>query len=403
MPKMSLRSSLLVTVAAAAFIAVPMPAAAPTFAAEQAAPAAQTPPAIRVVAAERRELVETLTLTGTVLPRQEAAAGTDLGGLTVMALNADQGDRVTRGQVLAVVDRAALDVQLAQAEASRAQAEAAVAQAEAQIGDARIGVRQASEALERARALQAKGVATQSQLDSAVNSFDSAGARLTTAERARDAAAAQLGVIDAQKRAVLLQLSKTEIKAPADGLVLSRSATLGGIVSAANGPLFRIAIGAEFEVAATVAEMELPRLVAGMPVSVTASGSAVAVDGTIRLIAPEINQTTRLGSLRIALDKDATIRSGGFARAEVVLARRTGVAVPAAALVYRGDEPFLQLVEDGTVRTVPVEVGVRDADQVEILSGLAEGQEVVARAGTFVADGDRVTPVRDDRTGALAR
>ena len=403
MPKMSLRSSLLVTVAAAALVAVPIPAAAPIFAAEQAAPAAQTPPAIRVVAAERRELVETLTLTGTVLPRQEAAAGTDLGGLTVMVLNADQGDRVTRGQVLAVVDRAALDVQLAQAEASRAQAEAAVAQAEAQIGDARIGVRQASEALERARALQAKGVATQSQLDSAVNAFDSAGARLTTAERARDAAAAQLGVIDAQKRAVLLQLSKTEIKAPADGLVLSRSATLGGIVSAANGPLFRIAIGAEFEVAATVAETELPRLAVGMPVSVTAAGSAVAVDGTIRLIAPEINQTTRLGSLRIALDRNATIRAGGFARAEVVLVRRTGVAVPAAALVYRGDDPFLQLVEDGTVRTVPVEVGVRAAGEVEILSGISEGQEVVARAGTFVADGDRVTPVRDDTTGALVR
>ena len=144
----------------------------------------QTPPAIRVVAAEERELVERLSVTGTIVAREEAAAGTDLNGMIVLQLNADEGDVVKKGDVLAVLDRAALDTQLAQVDASRAQAEATIAQMHAQIGDTEVGVRQAQEALDRAKALQVKGVAAKMQLDNAVNVYDSAQAKLLSATKA---------------------------------------------------------------------------------------------------------------------------------------------------------------------------------------------------------------------------
>lgn len=374
----------------------------PGLAVETTAPAAQKPPAIRVAAAQKRELVETLSVTGTVIPRQEAIAGTDLNGLTVLELHADEGDMVRKGEVLAVLDRSLLDTQLAQMEATRVQAEASVAQARAQIGDAEIGVRQAEEALERAKALQTKGVATEAQLDNAVNAADSARAKLVSAEKALAASEAQIGVIDAQKKNVLLQIEKTEVKAPADGLILARNATLGGIVSASGGPLFRIAIGAEFELSANVAETALPRLAVDMPAKVALAGSKEAVGGRIRRIAPEVNQASRLGSIRIALDPGGGARGGNFARGEIEILRREGVAVPASALVYRGADAFLQLVENARVKTVPVTVGARTGTFVEIVDGLAAGQEVVARAGTFVADGDVVTPVRGDEVGAVA-
>ena len=124
-----------------------------------AVPAKAAPPAIRVVAAAPRELIERLAVNGTVIAREEAAAGTDLSGLTVVALNADEGDLVKKGQVLAVLDRSGLDAQMAQADASRAQADATIAQMQAQIGDTEVGVRQAQEELNRAKALQEKGVA----------------------------------------------------------------------------------------------------------------------------------------------------------------------------------------------------------------------------------------------------
>lgn len=366
-----------------------------------AAVPAQAAPAIRVVAAERRELVETVSVTGTIVPREEAAVGTDLNGMIVIGLNADQGDTVKKGDVLAMLDHAMLDTQLNQMQATRLQGEASVAQMQAQIGDARVGVKQGEEALSRALALQQKGVATKAELDNAQNAADSARAKLVSAEKAMAATNAQLAVIDAQIENVRVQIARTAVRAPADGLVLSRAATMGGIVSPSSGPLFRIAIGGEFELEANVAETSLPRLALGMPVAVRLAGATQAIAGTVRRISPEIDQKSRLGPIRIALDKTSTARSGSFARGDVELVRREGIAVPASAVVFRGEEAFLQVVENGKVRTAPVQLGVRAAGEVEVVAGLAEGQEVVSRAGTFVSDGDAVTPVRSEATGAI--
>ncbi|MBX3582476.1 MAG: efflux RND transporter periplasmic adaptor subunit [Rhizobiaceae bacterium] len=363
----------------------------------------QAPPAIRVVTAERRELEEVLAVNGTIVARAEAAVGTDLGGLTVLALNADEGDVVKRGDVLAVLDRSMLDTQLAQINASRAQAEANIAQMRAQIGDASVGVRQAQETLERAEALRKKGFAPEAQKDNAVNALDSARAKLDSAEKALAASEAQLAVIDAQKQNVLVQISKTDLRAPADGLVLARNATLGGVVMAGGAPLFRIAIDGDFELEANVPETELPRLSSGMVAKVTIPGLDAPVSGTIRRISPEVNQASRLGSIRIALGRTHAARAGNFARGEIILMHRAGLAVPASAVMYTGTDAYLQRVEDGRVESRQVSLGVRSGGLVEIRSGLAEGDEVVSRAGTFVADGDLVTPVRIEATGAVSK
>lgn len=383
--------------------ALPAVAVAPGMAASEQPPAATAPsaPAIRVVAAETRDVVEKLSVTGTVVAREEANAGTDLNGMVVSQLNADQGDRVTRGQVLAVLDRSALDTQLAESEAGRMQAEANVSQMQSQIADAEVAVRQAREALERASALHKKGFATQADLDNAVNAKDSAAAKLETAKRMLESSKAQIAVIAAQEKSIAIQIDKTEVKAPCDGLVLARNATLGGIVSSQGGPLFRIALDNQFELAAEVPETALPKLGQDMPVSVAIAGWAEPVSGRIRLLSPEINQTSRLGTIRISLPSQPAPRVGNFGRAVVETLHRHGVAVPVSAVVYAENDAFLQKVENGKVRTVPVMLGARADGYVEVASGIAEGDLVVARAGTFVADGDTVTPVRDDQTGAI--
>lgn len=360
-------------------------------------------PAIRIVAAERRELVEYLHVNGTVLAREEAIVSTDLNGLTVISLEADQGDRVEKGAVLATLDRTPLDVQAAQIAASKAQAEAGVAQAKSQIADAEIAVRQALETLERVQALKNKGHATQAQLDGAVNSHDSTKARLNTAHMALTASQAQVGVIAAQMRDIDVKLAKTTIKAPASGLVLARNVTLGGVVSAQSGALFRIAIDNELELAADVAETALPGLSEGMPVDVKVAGSETAVGGTIRLIAPEVDRKTRLGLIRIELPEDSQIRVGNFASGKIEISRRNSIAVPASAIIYRSKKSFVQRVSDGLVSTVAVELGARADGFVEVITGLRAGDEVVHRAGTFVSDGDRVLPIREDKTGAVSQ
>jgi HlyD family secretion protein len=109
----------------------------------------------------------------------------------------------------------------------------------------------------------------------------------------------------------------------------------------------------------------------------------------------------RMGTIRIAIGEDGVVRAGNFARGQIETLRREGVAVPASALIYRGTDGFLQKVADGRIATVPVELGARAEGWVEVREGIAAGDEVVSRAGTFVADGDMVTPVRGEETGAL--
>ncbi|WP_099999410.1 efflux RND transporter periplasmic adaptor subunit [Phyllobacterium zundukense] len=375
------------------------------FAEEKAVAAIQEAkaPVINVTPASKTEMVATITVTGTIVPRQEVAVGTDVAGLLVLELNADQGDVVKEGDILARLDKSSLEIQLAQIEAQRAQADASIAQSEAQIVDAEIAVRQAQEALDRARALSAKGINSKMELDNATNAHDSANARLNTARQALVATKSQLQLVAAQKRDVLLRLEKADVKAPASGVVLSRNALLGGIVSFNAGPLFRIARDQDFELAANIPEIDLPRLKENMPVAVRVSGMDEPVAGRVRLISPEITASSRLGSVKIALDRNPAIRPGNFARAVIELTRRDGISVPLSAVVYHGRSALVQVVKDGVVESRKIELGIRNDRAVEVLKGLAEGEDVVARAGTFVANGDRVTPVRvtDETTGAV--
>ncbi|MCV0396342.1 MAG: efflux RND transporter periplasmic adaptor subunit [Rhizobiaceae bacterium] len=360
-------------------------------------------PSISVVAAETREIVERISVNGTVVPRQEAAVGIDLTGMIVEELPVDEGDVVAKGDLLARLDRSALDTQFAQAEANRAQAEAQIEQTRAQITDAEIGVRQAQEGYDRAKALQDKGVAAKATLDNAVNALDSARARLVSARKALAASEAQLGVIEAQKAEILRQIARTEVRAPVDGLILSRAATLGALVSASSGPLFTMAMDGALELAARIPERDLARVEPGMMAELTVAGASKPVMAEIRRIAPRVDQTSRMGEIRVAMPADAGARAGNFARGEIILSRRAAVSVPAAALVYRDGDAYAQRVEGGVVHTTPVVTGARDGANVEIRSGLQQGDEIIARAGTFVADGDRVTPVRsgEEQVGAL--
>jgi HlyD family secretion protein len=121
--------------------------------------------------------------------------------------------------------------------------------------------------------------------------------------------------------------------------------------------------------------------------------------GKIRMIAPEIDPQTRLGKVHITLPSNPDVRPGSFARGDIILAKRTTLSVPQSALVYQDDKAFLQVVENDVVHTRPVITGIRDKDSVEIVSGIKAGDTVVARAGTFVSDGDRITPIKSDAIG----
>ncbi len=154
------------------------------------------------------------------------------------------------------------------------------------------------------------------------------------------------------------------------------------------------------ELEAQVSETVLARLDDGQPVTIHLAGRREPVFGKIRLISPRVDQATRLGTVDIALPKDAEgLHVGAFARGVIETARHEGVLVPRTAVVFEGDDAVVQVVADGVVKRRNVTLGLTTADTVEIRDGVSAGETVVATAGAFVRDGDSVTPVKMAESG----
>jgi HlyD family secretion protein len=300
---------------------------------------------------------------------------------------------VTKDQVLAVLSKSTLELQQTEAIASLASARAGIAQGEAQLIEAEAADAEAIRVAERTAKLREQGTAPQAQLDNAQAAATSATARVTVAKEGLEAARAQLALAEARLDNIRLQLSRTEVKAPVAGKIIARNAKIGAIATAAGEPMFVIVRDGELELRADVAEADVLRLAENQPARLRAVGMAEPLTGHLRLVEPTINPTTRLGRARIAIDDEASLRSGMFIEAEITVAEREGLAVPLTALAASADGVSVLRVVDGLVERVPVKVGIREGAYVEILDGLSAGDLVVAKAGAFVRAGDRINPV----------
>ena len=106
-----------------------------------------------------------------------------------------------------------------------------------------------------------------------------------------------------------------------------------------------------------------------------------------------MNPTTQLGQVRVFVGNDTRLRAGAYGRARIEVDKRCNPAIPLSALLYGPGGAVVQIVRDGRVETRRVTVGLLAAGQAEIREGLSEGDMVVARAGAFLREGDRVRPV----------
>jgi RND family efflux transporter MFP subunit len=342
------------------------------------------PPSITVAKAEQGPITETVSVTGTLVPREEIMVSPQIDGVAITAILAEEGDTVKAGQVLARLSREALDAMLAQNAAQIARDQAAVAEAEA----TRV---EADAAFARAHDLVRTATASRETYDTRQAAALTAAARVASAR-------ADLAFAQAQRQELQVKITHTDITAPVGGIVSRRMARLGAVVSMTGDALFRIISNGKIELEAEVPENVLAKLRAGQQAQLSMAGGATR-SGTIRLVSPEMNAASRLGRIRIAIDPGADgnwqgLVLGGFGRAVVRTASHEGVLVPLSALQFELDGPRVQVVRNGMVETRAVTLGLRSEGRAEILSGVAAGEEVVSISGTFVRGGDHVTPIR---------
>ncbi len=354
-------------------------------------------PSVSVVAARTGTLVERLTLTGTFVARDEAMVTPQIDGLAVTAILAEEGDRVAEGQVLARLSRDAITASLAENAASAARAQAAVSQAEGQIAEAQANRVEAATALGRATALLARGDLSHETFDQRQAASDVAEARRRAADDQLGVARADLALAAAQRQTLEVRLARTDLRAPVAGLVSRRMARLGAVVGTGSDPLFRIIANGIVEMEAVVPEAELVRLRAGQRSVMATTGGHLP--GRVRLVSPEVNATSRLGRVRIALDPGPQVLPpiGSFVRASVAVATRQGVIVPLSAVLFQPDGPVVEVVvpsaHGARVAARRATIGLSDDAEAEIDHGVAPGEKVVAVSGTFLRDGDQVVAI----------
>ena len=382
----ALPSALMARIAPARAAACPAPAQA---ALDQ--PRVVEPPAVTVVPATKREFVDRLFVSGTLVAREEAQVAARIDGLTIVELDAEDGDHVRQGQVLARLDRSQLDALLAENDATTRRADASIDQARSLIAQSQAQVQFSNADYDRARKLEA-GVMAASTIEQREMAMKTAQAQLAAAQFALGVAEADRKSRDAERQELLVRIDRTDVKAPVSGIVSRRSARLGAAASTSGEPLFRIIEDGAIDLEADVPEQTLARLAVGMPAELKLPGVEGAVSGRVRLVNQEVDKASRTGKVRIALGDVSHAHIGAFASGQVELARREGVGVPATALERDGDEARLDVVREGKVEVRQVKAGVTDGGWVEIQAGVTEGESVVERAAAFLRAGDRVRP-----------
>lgn len=326
-------------------------------------PAATARPAltVTVVQPQPADLVAGLPANGNIAAWQEAVIGSESAGLRLADVRVNVGDVVKKGQVLATFSGDTVQAEVAQARASLAEAEAAAADAAANA--------------ERARTLSATGALSQAQ----INQY------LTTGQTAKARVEAARAALQAQQ----VRQRNTQVLAPDDGVISSRTATVGAVLGS-GAELFRLVRRGRLEWRAEVASNELPKVRVGQKARVTAA-SGVTVEGTVRALAPTVDPQTRNALVYVDLPANGDVRAGMYARGEFMLGRIEQLTVPQSAVVVRdGFASVFEVGADGKVAMRRVTTGQRAGDRIAIAEGVKPDMKLVERGAAFLNDGDVV-------------
>jgi RND family efflux transporter MFP subunit len=328
-------------------------------------------PTVSIMEPGRTTVQGTIISTGSLAARHEVAVGVVGEGGRVVSVPVEIGDWVHAGQVLAVIDRS---VQSQQAASSAANID--VAKADADLAQAN---------LDRALQLVDRGFISKADVD-----------RLTAT---RDAAAARVKVAEAQYRELLARNARLNIVAPVAGLVLDRNVEVGQVLGSGGTAPFTMAQGGELELLANLNEDDLAAVSVGSPAEVTPVGSDKSFAGRIWQLPQIIDPQTRQGAARIALPYDKALRPGGFATAEITRGALVAPRLPESAIMSDEQGSYVYIVNgENRVERLNVKTGIVTDEGIAIVAGLNGTERVVARAGGFLNEGDRVSPVR--MTGA---
>jgi RND family efflux transporter MFP subunit len=331
--------------------------------ADAASVAAARAQAVTLMTLEPAQIARSLSVSGEARPVKDLRVYAPAAGVRVLAFLVDEGDLVKAGQPMARLDSGLANAQTLAAQAAAKEAQVAADRAKADF--------------ERAWMIRDSGALSPEQIDARKAQAEAAEARAA-------AARAQLAEVNAR-------LQGGFVRAPAGGLVLSRSGELGAPVD--GRPLFRIAGDNQLEVGVEVSEADMLAMKPGQR-AVFRMIDGTLIDATLRRLPAAIDSKTRSGQAVFDLARKANLRAGMFLRGEAQLPEAMQLAAPRSAVVFDPKSAYVFVVgADNRAKKTPIQVGAESGDRVAILGGVAAGQKIIAAGAAFLQDGDLVRAV----------
>lgn len=357
-----------------------------------AKPAVVAPKQVEVVAATRESWPRTVSVQGALLADEDAVIGSKLAG-RVATIAVDLGSIVKKGDPLVTLDRSELDLQVKLAEAQLQQACSAIGlkayedetkldyknAPPVQLEQALID--EAEAAVNRAKALVPTRAITGGEYDTLVAQMRAAKARYNSALNAVSTQVAMIGVRRTELSLARQQVADSQTVAPFDGVVEARRVSPGEYVSVGQ-PLISLVRAERLRFTAGVPESKAGEIKPGQRVEIRIAGAEEPLVTEITRVSPIVTQTSR--SVRIEADvpnPEHALQAGLFAQADVIVEPEAqALALPSAAVTRFAGVEKVWLVADGKAAQQSIRTGREEQGRIEIVDGLAEGNQVIANA-----------------------
>jgi membrane fusion protein, multidrug efflux system len=300
-----------------------------------------------------KELRTNLSLSGTLMPLNQTTVKSKVAA-EVRQISVQEGDKVTRGQIIAQLDVADLKARLASQQATLDEARARLALAEKNRATN--------------QALLNQNFISQNAYDGIASSADVGQASVRAAE--------------AQWQIARRAMDDAVVRSPMDGIISKRFVQPGEKINF-DAPVAAIVSLNQMELEAPVPANEIPRIKAGQTVDFQVDGfNGRAFSGKVARINPSAENGSRSIMVYVSVDnKDNALKGGMFAKGTITLEKSASVpVVPLSALREDKGQTVLHQIVDGKIVAQPVTLGLRNEDEgvVEIKSGASEGATVVA-------------------------
>lgn len=312
---------------------------------------------------------------GTVQSRTEAQLMSQASG-RILEVRVREGDAVTAGQELVVIEDLQLALRLAQARGGVAAAEAGRRQAEEGQAAAQAGLEMARAEHQRTKSFLAQNAATPQQMERAEAGFRQAEAQLAQARARVAQATAEVGRAQDGVREVEVLLGYARVRAPLDGVVVARLAEPGDLAWPGR-PLLRVQDPSSLQLEAHLREGLAGALVPGQALTVRIDALGVELRGTLRERVPLADPVSRKFTVKVTLPETPGMLPGMFGRLEVPLGVRSALLVPADRVTRVGQLRLVRVQGEAGPERRLIRLGEGFGDMVEVLAGLAPGEQLL--------------------------